>query len=70
MGVAFRDEVWRVLELLVLNPELGPDAHRDFRRVLTRRFPYVLYYRLTADTIEIRACLHHRQNQHGRLRRA
>ena len=37
-------------------PHMGPVAHRHLRRVLTRRFSYAIYYRLTAGHIEVRAC--------------
>lgn len=59
-----------MLDLLPETPELGPVAHRDLRRVLLRRFPYAVYYRIAAPTIEVRACLHHRQDRPGNLRRA
>ena len=64
----FQQTLWSALELLVLTPEMGPVVHRDLRRILLRRFPYSVYYRLTDATIEVRACLHHRQRQIPRLR--
>lgn len=69
LGAEFQLELWRVLDLLVTMPEMGPIAARDLRRVLTRRFPYAIYYRLADDVLEIRACLHHRQKRPARLRR-
>lgn len=33
------------------NPELFQEVHSDFRRVLLRRFPYALYFRLEGDVI-------------------
>ena len=70
LGTEFRDELWRLLELLVDTPELGPIVHRDLRRALTRRFPYAVYYRITESTIEVRACLHQRRNPQVGIRRA
>ena len=70
LGTEFQLELWRVLDLLVTMPEMGPIAHRDLRRALTRRFPYAIYYRLAGDVLEIRGCLHHRQDRQARLRRA
>ena len=70
LGRAFQDELWRVLDLLVANPEIGPIAHRDLRRVMTRKFPYVLYYRLKDDIVEVRACLHQRRHPRVAARRA
>ena len=54
----------------MLTPELGPIAYRELRWVLTRRFPYMIYYRARSDVIEVRACLHHRQERPSGLRRA
>lgn len=56
LGAEFQDELRRALELLVLTPEMVPVAHRDVRRILLHRFPYAIYYRLTATMIEVRAC--------------
>lgn len=40
-------------------PEAHPVLHRDTRRVLvSRRFPYGLYYRIVGETIAIVACMH------------
>ena len=58
----------RALELLLQTPEIGPIAHHDLRRLLLRRFPYAVYYRINVPVIEVRACLHHRQHQPSRLR--
>jgi plasmid stabilization system protein ParE len=70
LGAEFRDELWRLLELLLITPELGHIAHRDLRRALTRRFPYAVYYRITEQVIEIRACLHQRRDPRIGVRRA
>ena len=35
---------------------------RDLRRLLLRRFPYAVYYRLTEAEIVIRGCLHSHRN--------
>lgn len=70
LGAEFRDELWRLLKLLVDTPELGPIVHRDLRRALTRRFPYAVYYRVAESTIEVRACLHQHRNPQVGIRRA
>ena len=68
LGAEFEQALWRALDLLIQTPEMGPVVHRDFRRILLPRFPYAVYYRLTAPVIEVRACLHHRQSRFPRLR--
>ena len=37
------------IELLARDPERRPDYYRGFRRVLTRRFPYKMFYRLEGN---------------------
>jgi plasmid stabilization system protein ParE len=40
------------------NPELFPPAHRGLRRVLVRRFPYAVFYRIDPDAVRLVAVLH------------
>ena len=40
------------------NPELYAAAFRSVRRAKLQRFPYVVYYRILADRIEVIAVLH------------
>jgi plasmid stabilization system protein ParE len=39
-------------------PELFPPVHRGLRRVLIRRFPYAVFYRIDADAVRVIAVLH------------
>ena len=39
-------------------PLLFPPGHRGLRRVLLRRFPYAVYYRVDDDAIRVIAVLH------------
>jgi plasmid stabilization system protein ParE len=68
LGAEFETVVEQMLKLLREMPELGPEVHSDFRRVLLVRFPYALYYRI-ADVIEVRGCLHLRQSPEAWHRR-
>ena len=43
-------------------PEMHPIALRSVRRGKLRRFPYVVYYRVLGDRIEIIAVLHGGRN--------
>jgi plasmid stabilization system protein ParE len=40
------------------NPELFPPVHRGLRRVLVRRFPYAVFYRVDRDAVRLVAVLH------------
>ena len=70
LGLDFQSELTRVLHLLEAMPEAGPIVHRDLRRLLVKRFPFSLYYRLTESAIEIRGCLHQRRDPRTWVRRA
>lgn len=69
LGADFQTELTRVLQLLEAMPEAGPVVHRDLRRLLVKRFPFALYYRLTETAIEIRGCLHQRRDPRTLVRR-
>ena len=58
LGHDFEAALAATLALLRQAPEAGPPVHRDVRRVLLPRFPYAIYYRLAADTIEVRGIFH------------
>jgi len=48
LGEELLDEIRRAVRLLESDPERRPLYYRDFRRLLTRRFPYKLFYALKA----------------------
>ena len=58
LGEQFRAELNVAFALLQQFSEAGPAVHRDLRRLLVRRFPYALYYRVTETALVIRGCLH------------
>jgi plasmid stabilization system protein ParE len=68
LGEEFGAALALTFDLIQLIPEAGPLVHGDLRRLLLRRFPYAIYYRLTDDRIEVRACLH--QRRHARVWRS
>jgi len=58
LGEQFRAELHVAFALVQQFSEAGPAVHRDLRRLLVRRFPYALYYRVTETALVIRGCLH------------
>jgi toxin ParE1/3/4 len=70
LGGEFEAAVEETLSLLKQAPAAFPILHRELRRILLDRFPYAIYYRLTQDEIEIRACLHTRRHPSRWRRRA
>jgi cytosine/adenosine deaminase-related metal-dependent hydrolase len=59
IALAFRNAVRHALATVEAAPESFPVALRDIRKVRVRRFPYVVYYVILADTIAV-ICDHSR----------
>ena len=68
LGSAFLVEVRRALELLTEHPERRPIYYRNFRRLLTRRFPYKLFYVLEKDRVVVFRILHAQRDHSQQLR--
>ena len=58
LGVEFVLEVNRAIEKVQENSRLYYQVYRGVRRVLSRRFPYAIYYLLNEAEIRILAVLH------------
>jgi toxin ParE1/3/4 len=65
LGDAFLIEVRHAIELLAEQPERRPIYYRGFRRLLTRRFHYKLFY-LREDTRVVVFRLLHAKRDHPR----
>jgi plasmid stabilization system protein ParE len=68
LGAEFLAEIDATIRVLIRDPQRHPVYYRGFRRVLTRRFPYKLFYRLEDDRVIIFRVLHVRRD-HPRLLR-
>ena len=58
LGDELIEEVKRAIILLEDQPQRRPPYYRGFRRLLTRRFPYKLFYRLEGDHVVLFRILH------------
>ena len=58
LGDDFLAEVDRAFETIRANPEAPRKLHRNFRRVLTRRFPYAVFYADQGGRVVVFAILH------------
>lgn len=56
LGVEFRSEVSGVIDRLAATPLIYQFVHRDIRRAIVRRFPYLIWYRVAAETVIVLAC--------------
>ena len=61
LGAEFLDCVGEVFQRLQESPLIHAEVHRGVRRTLVRRFPFVVYYRVEHDVVEILAVLHGRR---------
>jgi plasmid stabilization system protein ParE len=58
LGEVFAQSLAEVVNRIESMPKMYPIAHHDARRARMRKFPYLVYYRLVEDKIEIIAVLH------------
>ena len=58
LGDEFLASVQTALDLILDHPEGAPVLHRDTRRLLLRRFPYGIHYRLVEGQVVVVACFH------------
>ena len=58
LGEEFLGTVQAGLELIAAHPLAAPIVHRDTRRLLLKRFPYGVFYRLVEDDIVVVGVLH------------
>ncbi len=72
-GLAFARAMEAALQLIEHRPESFPAAGTGFHRVVIRRFPYALFYRIEPDAVVVHAVFHTARDPsklHDRLRGA
>jgi plasmid stabilization system protein ParE len=71
LGSDFLDEIGRCFQRIEDHPEIYPIVYRRYRRALTRRFPYKVFYVVEQDYVSVVAIVHaarHSQRWRSRLR--
>lgn len=69
LGRRFRDEVERVIQLLLQHPEMGASVDENLRQFVLRRFPFSVVYAVIVDRIYIVAIAHgRRESRYWRAR--
>lgn len=58
LGNEFLTEIDQVFDRIQEQPVLYAEEYKDVRRVGLSRFPYVVYYRIVEETVEVIAVLH------------
>ena len=67
LGDELLGEVHAAIRRLETDPERRPFYYRDFRRLLTRRFPYKLFYRVEGGRVIVFRILHAKREHRRRL---
>ena len=62
LGEYFVDTLLSDIDSLVFLAGIHPVFYQRFFRMLSRRFPYAVYYKINGETVEIFAILDCRQN--------
>jgi plasmid stabilization system protein ParE len=62
LGEEFLEIVNAAMGDIAAHPARHPVIYRNTRRLLLRRFPYALYYRVHDDDIIVVACMHGRRS--------
>jgi plasmid stabilization system protein ParE len=62
LGEEFRQTIDIQFSRILERPRAFPTVHGPVRRAVVRRFPYLLYFTLTADTVTVLACLHSKRD--------
>jgi toxin ParE1/3/4 len=69
LGVRFGDEVERVIDLVVEQPEMGARVDENLRHFVLRKFPFSIVYAVVGDLVHIVAVAHgSREPEYWRLR--
>ena len=58
LAACFLLAVHDVLGSILEHPRMYPVTHRDVRRALVTRFPYVIFFRLAGAEVRIVGCFH------------
>ena len=67
LGDELLTEIQAAIRRLESDPENRPSYYRDFRRLLTRRFPYKLFYRMEGDRVIVFRILHAKREHRRQL---
>lgn len=67
LGAEFRNEIKLAIAILERHPERRPIYYRGFRRLLTRRFPYKIFYRIEGQRVIVFRVLHAKRDHPRQL---
>lgn len=62
LGSDFRAAIDKVFRRIAGNPRHYPVVYRGLRRVVMRRFPYLIYYTVQSEVVTVVACWHSKRD--------
>src|SRR5690348_7511499 len=62
LDLEFMESIDDALLRIVRNPHLYPIVYRTLRRAVVRRFPFAVFYEVTADEVQVVAVFHSRRD--------
>lgn len=67
LGNEFLADISLAVESLLQDPRRYPEYYRGFRRILTRRFPFKIFYRFADEQVIVFRVLHGRRDHGAQL---
>jgi plasmid stabilization system protein ParE len=64
LGDRLENEFYAALSKIAAHPLMHQSVYKEFRRVLLKPFPYLLYYRLDGGTVVVVLLFHAARNPH------
>jgi len=61
LAAGFKEEIDKAIGRISESPKLWPPFGKSFRWAMTKRFPYILYFQVHDDNVEILAVSHSRR---------
>jgi plasmid stabilization system protein ParE len=62
LGAEFHSEVSELIGRLAATPLIYQVAHKNIRRALVHRFPFLIWYRVIGKSVIVLACTHVKQD--------
>ncbi len=63
LGTSFNDEFGQALQRLEHTPLIYQKIHGSVRRIVLRRFPYLLWFVVEGETVVVVACTHGKRSR-------
>ena len=62
LGTFFLDSIFSDIDSLQIFPNVHPIYYKNYHRLLSKRFPYAIYYKINSNQINVYAVVDCRRN--------